>query len=76
MSSRAWSSSSRALAARKLDIRGVPTSTATAALATQLGIRLTSLDEAAISHEAVFAADRSAELGRPVKMTELKRYAK
>ncbi len=33
---------------------------------------LTSLDEAAISHEAVFAADRSAELGRPVRLSELK----
>ncbi len=33
---------------------------------------LTSLDEAAISHEVVFAADRSAELGRPMKMSELK----
>ena len=37
---------------------------------------LTSLDDAVISHEAVFAADRSAELGRPVKMTELRAYAK
>jgi predicted dehydrogenase len=33
---------------------------------------LTSLDDAVISHEAVFAADRSAELGRPVKLSELK----
>jgi predicted dehydrogenase len=33
---------------------------------------LTSLDDAVISHEAVFAADRSAELGRPVKISELK----
>lgn len=33
---------------------------------------LTSLDEAAISHEVVFAADRSAELRRPVKLSELK----
>ncbi len=33
---------------------------------------LTSLAEAAKSHEAVFAADRSAELGRPVKLSELK----
>jgi predicted dehydrogenase len=33
---------------------------------------LTSLTEAARSHEAVFAADRSVELGRPVKMSELK----
>ena len=37
---------------------------------------LTSLDDAVISHEAVFAADRSAELGRPVKLSELNRYAK
>jgi predicted dehydrogenase len=37
---------------------------------------LTSLDGGVISHEAVFAADRSAELGRPVKMSELNRYAK
>jgi predicted dehydrogenase len=33
---------------------------------------LTSLDDAVISHEVVFAADRSAELGRPVKLSELK----
>lgn len=33
---------------------------------------LTSLADAVISHEAVFAADRSAELGRPVKLSELK----
>jgi predicted dehydrogenase len=33
---------------------------------------LTSLDDAVISHEAVFAADRSAELGRPVKLSGLK----
>jgi predicted dehydrogenase len=37
---------------------------------------LTSLDDAAIAHEAVFAADRSAELGRPVKMKEVRGYAK
>ena len=37
---------------------------------------LTSLDDAVISHEAIFAADRSAELGRPVKLSELNRYAK
>jgi predicted dehydrogenase len=30
---------------------------------------LTSLDDAVTSHEAVFAADRSAELGRPVKIS-------
>lgn len=35
----------KALAARKLDIRGVPTSTATASLASELGMTLTSLDE-------------------------------
>jgi ribose 5-phosphate isomerase A len=35
----------RALAARKLDIVGVPTSEATAALATELGIRLSELGE-------------------------------
>ena len=35
----------KALAARRLDIRGVPTSTATAQLAEDLGIALTSLDE-------------------------------
>jgi predicted dehydrogenase len=29
---------------------------------------LTTMDAAVISHEAVFAADRSAELGRPVKL--------
>jgi predicted dehydrogenase len=32
--------------------------------------------DAVISHQAVFAADRSAELGRPVKMSELNHYAK
>jgi predicted dehydrogenase len=37
---------------------------------------LTSLDDAVISHEVVFAADRSAELGRPVKLSEINRYAK
>jgi len=37
---------------------------------------LTSLDDGVISHEAVFAADRSAQLGRPVKLSELKGYAK
>ena len=30
---------------------------------------LTSLDEAAKTHEVIFAADRSAELGRPVRLT-------
>jgi predicted dehydrogenase len=37
---------------------------------------LTSLADGVISHEAVFAADRSAELGRPVKLSEINRYAK
>lgn len=46
------------------------------ALARGREMPLTSLDDAVISHEAVFAADRSAELGRPVRMTELNRYAK
>ena len=32
---------------------------------------LTSLAEAARSHEAIFAADRSAELGRPVRLKEI-----
>ena len=32
---------------------------------------LTSLAEAARSHEVIFAADRSVELGRPVKLSEL-----
>ena len=34
---------------------------------------LTSLDDAVKSHEAVFAADLSAQLGRPVKISELKK---
>ena len=46
------------------------------ALARAREMPLTSLVDAVISHEAVFAADRSAELGRPVKMSELNRYAK
>jgi len=33
---------------------------------------LTNLEEAAKSHEVVLAADRSAALGRPVKLSELK----
>ena len=33
---------------------------------------LTSLSDAARSHEVIFAADRSAELGRPVKMAEMR----
>jgi len=32
---------------------------------------LTSLNDAMITHEVIFAADRSAELGRPVKMSEI-----
>lgn len=32
---------------------------------------LTSLSQALYTHEVIFAADRSAELGRPVKMSEL-----
>jgi predicted dehydrogenase len=42
------------------------------ALAKDKDMPLTSLGEAARSHEAVFAADRSLELGRPVKLSELK----
>ena len=38
-------------------------------------MRLTKLDDAVKSHEVVFAADRSAELGRPVKLSELKSAA-
>ncbi len=33
---------------------------------------LTSLADAARSHEVIFAADRSAELGRPVKLSEIR----
>jgi len=33
---------------------------------------LTSLADAARSHEVIFAADRSAELGRPVKLAEMR----
>jgi predicted dehydrogenase len=46
------------------------------ALAQDKEMPLTSLDDAVISHEVVFAADKSAELGRPVKMSELNKYAK
>jgi len=35
-------------------------------------IPLTTLNDAVKTHEVVFAADRSAELGRPVKMAEIK----
>ena len=47
----------KALAARRLDIRGVPTSTATAQLAQSLGIRLTSLDEVSQIDLTVDGAD-------------------
>ncbi len=42
------------------------------ALAKGREMPLTSLDDAAISHEAVFAADLSAERGEPVKLSELR----
>src|SRR5262245_42294922 len=42
------------------------------ALAAGKEMPLTSLSDAARSHEVIFAADRSAALGRPVKMSELK----
>ena len=47
----------RALAARKLDVRGVPTSEATADLARSLGIKLISLDEAKVIDLTVDGAD-------------------
>jgi ribose 5-phosphate isomerase A len=47
----------RALAARKLDIRGVPTSQATADLATSLGIAVLDLNEAGQIHLTVDGAD-------------------
>jgi len=47
----------KALAARKLDIRGVPTSEATAALARGLGIPLIALDEAGAIDLTVDGAD-------------------
>jgi predicted dehydrogenase len=46
------------------------------ALARGKEMPLTSLDDAVISHKAVFAADRSARLGRPVKLSELNSHAK
>jgi UDP-N-acetyl-2-amino-2-deoxyglucuronate dehydrogenase len=46
------------------------------ALAAGKEMLFTGLNDAVISHEAVFAADKSAELGRPVKMSELNEYAK
>lgn len=42
-----------------------------AALAKKQDMPLTSLADAVRSHEVIFAADRSAELGRPVKITEV-----
>jgi predicted dehydrogenase len=42
------------------------------ALAAGKDMTLTSFDDAAKSHEVIFAADKSAELGRPVKMSEMK----
>jgi hypothetical protein len=33
---------------------------------------LTALADAVRSHEVIFAADRSAELGRPVKLSEVR----
>lgn len=47
----------RALAARKLDIRGVPTSEATAALARELGIPLAGVDEVSSIDITVDGAD-------------------
>jgi ribose 5-phosphate isomerase A len=54
-STAAWSV--KALAARKLDVRGVPTSRATADLASSLGIALMELDEAKEIHLTVDGAD-------------------
>ncbi len=42
------------------------------ALAGGKDMPLTSLDDAAKTHEVIFAADKSAELGRPVKLSEMK----
>jgi predicted dehydrogenase len=42
------------------------------ALAAGRDMPLTSLADAARSHEVIFAADKSAELGRPVRISELK----
>jgi predicted dehydrogenase len=42
------------------------------ALAAGKDMPLTGFEEAARSHEVIFAADKSAELGRPVKMSEMK----
>lgn len=41
------------------------------AVATGTEMPLTSLADAVRTHEAIFAADRSAQLGRPVKLSEL-----
>jgi predicted dehydrogenase len=46
------------------------------ALARGREMPLTSLDDAVVSHEVVLAADCAAELGRPVKMAHLSKYAK
>ena len=42
------------------------------ALASGREMPLTALEDAAKTHEVIFAADKSAELGRPVKMSEMK----
>src|SRR5262249_49920958 len=47
----------KALAARGLDIRGVPTSEATAALAASLGMKLATVDEVESLHLTVDGAD-------------------
>jgi len=76
-------SSERALAMKLVDSGDVPDhpyqaqfAAFFAALDAGKEMPLTSLNDAAISHEAVFAADKSAELGRPVKLSELNKYAK
>ena len=42
------------------------------ALAAGKDMPLTTLNDAAKTHEVIFAADKSVELGRPIKMSELK----
>ena len=42
------------------------------ALAASKDMPLTTLDDAAKTHEVVFAADKSVEIGRPVKLSELR----
>jgi predicted dehydrogenase len=42
------------------------------ALAAGKDMPLTTLEDAVKTHEVIFAADKSAELGRPVKMSEMK----